>query len=74
MCAGHYRIAADLESVKVAGDDYPTCPSLLVNGLATLARRHSAVVSNNTLFWAHGHQSVWRGEWDTSILNGVATL
>jgi len=44
----------------VAGDDYPTCPSLLMNDWRRWAQRHSAVRSNNTLFWAHGAQSVWR--------------
>ncbi len=39
-----------LESVKVAGDDYPTRPSLLVNGVATLCRGIWQPVSNYSLF------------------------
>ncbi len=42
-----------LESVRLAGDDYPTNPSLLVNGLATIAGAALGSAFPTTLYIGH---------------------
>jgi AGZA family xanthine/uracil permease-like MFS transporter len=42
-----------LESVKLAGDDYPTRPSLLVNGVATLTASLFGSPFPTTLYFGH---------------------
>ena len=63
-----------LESVKVAGDDYPTCPSLLVNGLATLGAAAFGSPFPTTLYFGHMAHKAYGARVGYSILNGVATL
>jgi AGZA family xanthine/uracil permease-like MFS transporter len=63
-----------LESVKVAGDDYPTCPSLLVNGLATLGAATFGSPFPTTLYFGHMAHKAYGARVGYSILNGVATL
>jgi adenine/guanine/hypoxanthine permease len=63
-----------LESVKVAGDDYPTRSSLLVNGLATLAASLFGSPFPTTLYFGHLAHKAYGARIGYSILNGVATL
>jgi len=63
-----------LESVKVAGDDYPTWPSLLVNGLATLGAAAFGSPFPTTLYFGHMAHKAYGARVGYSILNGVATL
>jgi AGZA family xanthine/uracil permease-like MFS transporter len=63
-----------LESVKVAGDDYPTCPSLLMNGLATLGAAAFGSPFPTTLYFGHMAHKAYGARVGYSILNGVATL
>jgi len=63
-----------LESVKVAGDDYPTWPSLLVNGLATLGAAAFGSPFPTTLYFGHLAHKAYGARVGYSILNGVATL
>jgi len=63
-----------LESVKVAGDDYPTWPSLLVNGLATLGAAAFGSPFPTTLYFWHLAHKAYGARVGYSILNGVATL
>ena len=63
-----------LESVKVAGDDYPTRPSLLVNGLATLGAAAFGSPFPTTLYFGHMAHKAYGARVGYSILNGVATL
>jgi len=53
-----------LESVKVAGDDYPTCPSLLVNGLATLGAAVFGSPFPTTLYFGHMAHKAYGARWD----------
>jgi AGZA family xanthine/uracil permease-like MFS transporter len=62
-----------LESVQVAGDDYPTMPSLLVNGLATLAAAAFGSPFPTALYFGHmAHKSLGARS-GYSILSGAAT-
>ena len=63
-----------LESVKVAGDDYATRPSLLVNGLATLAAATFGSPFPTTLYFGHLAHKAYGARVGYSILNGVAVL
>jgi AGZA family xanthine/uracil permease-like MFS transporter len=63
-----------LESVKVAGDDYPTWPSLLVNGMATLGAAAFGSPFPTTLYFGHMAHKAYGARVGYSILNGVATL
>jgi len=63
-----------LESVKVAGDDYATRPSLLVNGLATLAAAAFGSPFPTTLYFGHLAHKAYGARVGYSILNGVAVL
>jgi AGZA family xanthine/uracil permease-like MFS transporter len=63
-----------LESVKVAGDDYPTWPSLLANGLATLGAAAFGSPFPTTLYFGHMAHKAYGARVGYSILNGVATL
>jgi AGZA family xanthine/uracil permease-like MFS transporter len=63
-----------LESVKVAGDDYPTRPSLLVNGLATLGAAAFGSPFPTTLYFGHMAHKAYGARVGYSILNGLATL
>src|SRR6202521_4367473 len=63
-----------LESVKVAGDDYPTRPSLLVNGLATIGAAAFGSCFPTTLYFGHMAHKAYGARVGYSILNGVATL
>ena len=63
-----------LESVNVAGDDYPTWPSLLVNGLATLGAAAFGSPFPTTLYFGHLAHKAYGARVGYSILNGAATL
>jgi AGZA family xanthine/uracil permease-like MFS transporter len=63
-----------LESVKVAGDDYATRPSLLVNGLATLGAAVFGSPFPTTLYLGHMAHKAYGARVGYSILNGVATF
>jgi adenine/guanine/hypoxanthine permease len=63
-----------LESVKVAGDDYATRPSLLVNGLATLGAAAFGSPFPTTLYFGHMAHKAYGARAGYSILNGVAVL
>ncbi len=63
-----------LESVKVAGDDYPTRPSLLVNGLATLGAAVFGSPFPTTLYFGHLAHKGYGARVGYSILNGLATF
>jgi len=63
-----------LESVKVAGDDYPTCPSLLVNGVATLGAAALGSPFPTTLYVGHMAHKAYGARVGYSILNGIVTV
>jgi AGZA family xanthine/uracil permease-like MFS transporter len=63
-----------LESVKLAGDDYPTPPSLLVNGLATLAAALFGSPFPTTLYFGHSAYKVLGARSGYSALNGIAVM
>jgi adenine/guanine/hypoxanthine permease len=63
-----------LESVKVAGDDYATRSSLLVNGLATLLAALFGSPFPTTLYFGHLAHKAYGARVGYSILNGAATL
>jgi adenine/guanine/hypoxanthine permease len=63
-----------LESVKVAGDDYATRPSLLVNGLATLGAAAFGSPFPTTLYFGHMAHKAYGARIGYSILNGVAVF
>jgi len=63
-----------LESVKVAGDDYATRPSLLVNGLATLGAAAFGSPFPTTLYFGHLAHKAYGARVGYSILKGLATL
>lgn len=62
-----------LESVRLAGDDYPTTPSLLVNGLATLAGAGLGSPFPTTLYIGHNAHKANGARIGYSILNGVVS-
>jgi AGZA family xanthine/uracil permease-like MFS transporter len=63
-----------LESVKVAGDDYETRPSLLVNGLATLVAAGFGSCFPTTLYFGHMAHKAYGARIGYSILNGGAVM
>lgn len=63
-----------LESVQVAGDDYPTKPSLLVNGLATLAASLFGSPFPTALYFGHMAHKALGARSGYSILSGTATM
>jgi AGZA family xanthine/uracil permease-like MFS transporter len=63
-----------LESVKVAGDDYETRPSLRVNGVATLIAAAFGSPFPTTLYFGHMAHKAYGARVGYSILNGVVTL
>jgi AGZA family xanthine/uracil permease-like MFS transporter len=63
-----------LESVQVAGDDYPTRPSLLVNGLATLAAALFGSPFPTALYFGHMAHKELGARSGYSILSGTATM
>jgi AGZA family xanthine/uracil permease-like MFS transporter len=62
-----------LESVQVAGDDYPTMPSLLVNGLATLAAAAFGSPFPTALYFGHMAHKSLGARAGYSIMSGAAT-
>jgi adenine/guanine/hypoxanthine permease len=62
-----------LESVKLAGDDYPTNPSLLVNGLATLVGAALGSAFPTTLYIGHNAHKANGARIGYSILGGVVS-
>jgi AGZA family xanthine/uracil permease-like MFS transporter len=63
-----------LESVQVAGDDYPTMPSLLVNGLATVAAAAFGSPFPTALYFGHMAHKALGARAGYSILSGAATM
>ena len=63
-----------LESVQVAGDDYPTMPSLLVNGLATLAAAIFGSPFPTSLYFGHMAHKALGARSGYSLLSGTATM
>jgi AGZA family xanthine/uracil permease-like MFS transporter len=63
-----------LESVKVAGDDYATRPSLLVNGLATLTAAAFGSAFPTTLYFGHMAHKANGARVGYSILNGATVM
>ena len=63
-----------LESVKIAGDDYPTRPSLLVNGLATLGAAAFGSCFPTTLYFGHMAHKAYGARIGYSILNGATVM
>jgi AGZA family xanthine/uracil permease-like MFS transporter len=62
-----------LESVRVAGDDYPTRPSLLVNGLATMVGAALGSAFPTTLYIGHNAHKANGARIGYSILGGVVS-
>jgi AGZA family xanthine/uracil permease-like MFS transporter len=60
-----------LESVKLAGDDFPTRPSLLANGVATLAAAFFGSPFPTTLYFGHMAHKDYGARIGYSILSGV---
>ncbi len=63
-----------LESVKVAGDDYATKPSLLMNGLGTIAAACLGSPFPTTLYLGHAAHKANGARSGYSVLNGLVTL
>jgi AGZA family xanthine/uracil permease-like MFS transporter len=63
-----------LESVKIAGDDYRTTPSLLTNGLCTLAAAALGSPFPTTLYVGHAAHKANGARSGYSALNGLVTL
>lgn len=63
-----------LESVKIAGDDYRTMPSLLMNGLGTLAAAGLGSPFPTTLYVGHAAHKANGARSGYSALNGLVTL
>jgi AGZA family xanthine/uracil permease-like MFS transporter len=63
-----------LESVKIAGDDYKTTPSLLMNGLGTLAAAALGSPFPTTLYVGHAAHKANGARSGYSALNGLVTL
>jgi AGZA family xanthine/uracil permease-like MFS transporter len=60
-----------LESVKLAGDDFPTMPSLLTNGLATLVAACFGSPFPTTLYFGHMAYKEFGARTGYSILSGI---
>jgi len=63
-----------LESVKIAGDDYRTTPSLLMNGLGTLAAAALGSPFPTTLYVGHAAHKANGARSGYSAFNGLVTL
>lgn len=63
-----------LESVKIAGDDYKTTPSLLMNGVGTLAAAALGSPFPTTLYVGHAAHKANGARSGYSVLNGLVTL
>jgi AGZA family xanthine/uracil permease-like MFS transporter len=63
-----------LESVKVAGDDYKTMPSLLVNGVATLVAAAFGSPFPTTLYFGHLAHKAYGARAGYSGLSGATVL
>jgi AGZA family xanthine/uracil permease-like MFS transporter len=63
-----------LESVKIAGDDYRTTPSLLMNGIGTLAAAALGSPFPTTLYVGHAAHKANGARSGYSALNGLVTL
>ena len=63
-----------LESVKIAGDDYRTLPSLLVNGLATLVAAIFGSPFPTTLYFGHMAHKANGARIGYSALSGITTF
>src|SRR6201996_7573248 len=63
-----------LESVKLAGDNYATRPSLLMNGISTLAAACLGSPFPTTLYLGHTAHKANGARSGYSVLNGLITL
>jgi len=63
-----------LESVKIAGDDYRTTPSLLMNGIATLTAAALGSPFPTALYVGHAAHKANGARSGYSALNGFVTL
>jgi len=63
-----------LESVKAAGDDFETRPSLLMNGIGTLTAAFLGSPFPTTLYVGHAAHKLNGARSGYSALNGVVTL
>jgi AGZA family xanthine/uracil permease-like MFS transporter len=63
-----------LESVKLAGDDYPTRPSLLMNGLATIAASLFGSPFPTALYFGHMAHKANGARAGYSIVSGSAVM
>jgi len=63
-----------LESAKVAGDDYATRPSLLMNGVGTVAAACLGSPFPTTLYLGHAAHKANGARSGYSVLNGAMTL
>jgi len=63
-----------LESAKIAGDDYPTVPSLLLNGVGTLVAAALGSPFPTTLYVGHAAHKANGARSGYSALNGLVTL
>lgn len=63
-----------LEAVKIAGDDYSTTPSLLMNGLGTLAAALLGSPFPTTLYLGHAAHKANGARAGYSALNGFVTV
>jgi adenine/guanine/hypoxanthine permease len=63
-----------LESVKIAGDDYATRPSLLMNGFATLTAACLGSPFPTTLYLGHAAHKANGARYGYSVLNGLVTM
>jgi AGZA family xanthine/uracil permease-like MFS transporter len=63
-----------LESVKIAGDDYKTTPSLLMNGVGTLVAAGLGSPFPTTLYVGHAAHKANGARAGYSALNGLVTL
>ena len=63
-----------LESVRIAGDEYRTVPSLLTNGLGTLAAALLGSPFPTTLYIGHAAHKANGARSGYSALNGIAVL
>jgi adenine/guanine/hypoxanthine permease len=63
-----------LEAAKIAGDDYKTTPSLLMNGLGTLGAALLGSPFPTTLYLGHASHKANGARAGYSALNGLVTL
>ncbi len=63
-----------LEAVKIAGDDYKTTPSLLMNGVGTLGAALLGSPFPTTLYLGHSSHKANGARSGYSALNGLVTL